>query len=136
MSKPFLIPKITFDGRELEGLGDKLRRFPSASWIATTLQRTGKALVPHVQESMKDHFVIRRKWILKGVASTQVEKTNLRVEVGSRDWFMKDQVESGKRQAQQHRIAVPMYIRKNISEDLKKAKRPAQILAKQKVGGF
>lgn len=137
VSKAFyLAPKIEIDGREIADLGKKLKALPEKEWpfaLARALTATGKRAVPHVQGRAEKAFIIRKPWVLKGIRSTFATKQNLEVEVGSRDDFMKEQVDGGDRKAKSHRIPVPVNIRRDVTRAIPRSKFPAALLKAQKV---
>ena len=100
---------------------------------ARTLTLTARDARDDVRKGLGNKFVLRSKWVERGIQSVSATKQLPVAMVGSRDWFMADQEEGGRRRplTGMHRAA-PLGVRTSPRQRITKAKRPPRLLAKRR----
>lgn len=113
--------------RGIEGMARS--QIPFAMARALTL--TAKDARDDLRRGAQRRFVLRSKWVERGIQSRSASKRSLVSSVGSVDWFMEDQETGGIRTALKGRHrAAPLGIRKNVRQKITRAKRPSALLQK------
>lgn len=109
----------------------------AAARSLTELAKYGQVgLRQRIQEEMH----VRRPWVLKGIAVTPAQKRDglagMKAEVGSRDWFMSDQLgnKSAVREGKGKQF-LPKAARKSPAANIPARLRPAPVTAEAKSGG-
>jgi len=140
MEQPRLDIEVTLDDR-------RLRRFLRAAphdqvpfAAALALTNTAKHAQGEVQEAMRRNLTLRSTWAVRGIRVQRAEKRDglrrMAALVGSRDWFMADQLDehSNIRRPRQAKYRwQPVGVRTDKGRKIPKRKRPNAILEEKGV---
>lgn len=128
--------RVTMDTRGFERDTEQfLRQLPFATALA--LNKTVGDARKDVREDLPSHFILRNKWVVGGVQTTPATKARLVAEIGHRSDFMELQAEGGDVRPKKGRVvAVPIAIRGDKRQLVRRTQWPAKLLAKRKRGYF
>ena len=97
------------DINPLISLSDKLKRVNSNSDFAAAvaLTRTAQIVQKDVKAELRNKFTLRNKWTEGGIRITPARKDKLESTVYSKDWYLPEQDEGGKRQPKEDGFFLP-----------------------------
>ena len=112
----------------------QLREQRAAKAIARALNSVALESRDAVRQEMPHRFTLRRPWVLRGIGVEFARSSSLQAAVFSRDAFMRDQEEGGKRSgARSQIIAVGRMAAIKKQRVLAKSQQPQALMAKKNV---